>query len=516
MKLLLTTLLFCPLFLWSQIRESYLTDPPKKGNEPSISMNPSDPDDIWIAYNNNSVYHSLTRGKVWLPIDVKPIQGFYGDPVIYKSQNGSIYLAHLAQNPDKQYPNSFDCIVFERSTNGVSFYSKGIGANGKMQDKPWFTVDEWKESPYRNNIYLSWTEFDAYGSKESKDSSRIRFSYSEDLGATFSTPVVISDRAGSAVDDSRTAEGATIGVFQDGSLICVWSRNDTLWYDVSRDAGRNWGKDKMLAATPGGWSDNDTKGMMRANGMPFVCSDTKGRAYVVYTAKSTQGDWDVFYTVANSSTSDFSKPMKVNDDNGNSDQYFPYAVMDRNLGVPRVIWYDLRNSQTGRFAQIFTAELKPSGSSKNINLSPEPLALIGKSGFYGDYIGFTSAKGGGGMAAVTTYDYQTNETVIQLLNWKQKRPKPNKPAPVIVINPVHGSDSLLFLVNMPGETSFTFEIKGGPKIFSQQVYTSNSEKGFEAEEFQEIWIPKNRLPSGVYQVMIRRNKKAVRKRFWVE
>ena len=508
--------LFCPLFIWAQIHTSYILDPPIEGNEPSISINPLDADDIWLAFNNNNVYHTLNRGKQWLPVKVEPPQGFYGDPVIYKSTSGLTYLAHLAQNKEKKYPESFDCIVFERSTNGVEFHSKGIGKNGKMQDKPWFTVDEWEKSPYRNNIYLTWTEFDSYGSKSPKDSSRIRFCFSDNLGATFSEPVYISDVSGDAVDGSKTAEGATIGVYPDGSIICVWSRNDTLWFDVSKDGGRNWGKDQFLGAMKGGWSIESMQGMVRSNGMPFVCRDKKGHIYVVYAAQSFKGDWDIWYRYSKSIETGFSRAIRVNDDEGFGDQVLPFAKMDENTGTPRVIWYDLRNSPSGRFFQLYTSELKPSGATKNVILSPEPIALAGKKRFYGDYISFSTAKGGGGMAAITVFDDRNHKVVIQTLDWKGKRPKPQKQRPVLMINPCDDLDSALFLMNIPKENSFTFEIKSGPKIYNQQVFLANGDKGFEANEFQEVYVHKNRLPSGVYNVILRRNKKAIRKRYWVE
>jgi len=516
MKPLMLAWLFCPLFLWAQIRTSYLLDPPVEGNEPSISINPNDADDIWLAFNNNKVYHTLNRGKQWLSVKVDPPQGFYGDPVIYKSESGMVYLAHLAKNKDKVYPESFDCIVFERSTNGVEFYAKAIGKNGKMQDKPWFTVDEWPESPFKNNVYLTWTEFDAYGSKSPKDSSRIRFCFSDNMGATFSEPIYISDVSGDAVDGSKTAEGATIGIFPDGKLFCVWSRNDTLWYDVSIDGGRNWGVDKYLGEMKGGWSIENLKGMVRSNGMPFISRDKMGNMYVVYAALSERGDWDIWYRMARSAESGFGKAMRINDDLGFADQVLPYVNFDKNTGTPRVIWYDLRYSESGRFFQVFTAELKPYGATKNVNLSEKPIALAGKNRFYGDYISFSTVKGGGGIAAYAGFDDRTHKVVIQTIDWKGKRPKPQKQIPVLMINPCDDLDSALFLMNIPNETSFTFEIKSGPKIFIQQVFTSNSDKGFEPYEFLEVYIHKNLLTSGVYNVILRRNKKAIRKRYWVE
>jgi hypothetical protein len=516
MKKWVIVLLFCPLIAFTQIRSRYISDPPIEGNEPSIYMNPADPDDIWLAFNNHHVFHTLNRGEQWLEVTVDPPQGFYGDPVIYHHPMGITYLAHLAKNKDKPYPASFDCIVFERSTNGVEFHAKGIGGNGKMQDKPWFAVDEWPKSEYVNQVYLVWTEFDVYGSASSQDSSRIRFAYSADMGATFSTPVVISDVSGDAIDGSGTAEGATIGVLSDGSLICVWSRADTLWYDVSTDGGRTWGLDQFLAATPGGWNHGEFGGMVRSNSLPFLTHDKKGNIYVVYGSKSPHGDWDIWYRTATSTKSGFGHAMRINDDNTHTDQTMPFATIDRNTGMPRVIWYDLRNSLSGKTAQIFTSELSMKGTGKNINLSPEPIALVGKKRFYGDYISFSTAKKGGGMAAVTVFDDQTNFTTIQLLEWFGKCPKPSPQKPVLVINPLDGSDSFLFVLNMPGETSFTFEIKSGPKVYNQQVFTAEGPKGFRDDEFQEVFIPKNRLPSGVYQLTLKRDKKLIKKRFWVE
>lgn len=488
--------------------------PPVEGNEPSISMNPNDADDIWLAFNNDKVFHTLNGGKDWLEVETKSEVGFYGDPVIYRSASGMVYLSHLAKNPNKKWPEWFDCIVFERSTNGVQFYSKCIGQNGKMQDKPWMSFDEQPKSPYKGNVYVCWTEFDKYGSKSNKDSSRIRFARSENQGNSFFEPVVISDVCGDAIDDDKTAEGATIAVLPDGKICCFWSRNDSLWMDESIDAGRSWGKDRFLTTMKGGWNFDGVRGVQRSNGMPFSCVDSKGRIYVCYGAESPFGDRNVYYMVSFDGGKNFLPPIRINDDPAGADQFKPYFNIDRNTGLPRAIWYDTRNFGSGKFAQIYTATLKGTEVSINSLLSEEPCILPGSKSFYGDYISFDAAQGRG-IAAITRYHEDVGKPCIELIQWKGKKPNHKKLPPVIMVNPNEGSDSLLFLANMPGETSFTIEIKSGRNLITQMIFESLDPSGFKQNEFQEFYLSRSKFPSGLYTLVMRRKNKAMKKNFWI-
>ncbi len=504
---------FIPFTLSSQIHQEFLGIPPVVGNETSVSINPDDPEDIWLVFNNANVFHSLNGGDQWLKIEVNPKVGFYGDPVVKKAKNGLVYLAHLAKNPEKKWPEWFDCIVFERSSNGVEFHAISIGKNGKMQDKPWFSIDENAKSPYRNNIYLVWTEFDKYASNNPKDSSRIRFAFSEDLGATFSEPIIISDKGGNALDDDGTAEGATIGVLPNGFIYCVWNRNDSLWMDISYDGGRKWGKDIFLTRTPGGWDFENIDGLIRTNGMPFVTVDKKGGLYVVYGArKYDKGDLDIFYLYSGNQGKTVQGPIKINQDETERDQFSPYADFDVNVGYPRVIWYDKRHSETGRFCHVYTAELKKSKVIKESNLSNIPVILHSKKTFYGDYIGFSTSVGGG-MAAVTDYSDEIQNTAIAMLSWNKKSPKSTDKGPVLEINRNGKSDSLLVIAVIPTEESFTFEIKSGRNTIVQKVFTTSSK--IQPADYQEFYISKSLLPTGLYTFSIRRKGILLKKNVWM-
>lgn len=176
-------LVFCTVAnLQAQVQHSVLaldgSADPVRGNEPSIAVDPRNPNRTIIGVNTSTVLVTEDPAmKRWQTVVVNPPQGFYGDPVMKISQSGMVFLAHLAKNKQGTWPQFFDRIVFERSLDsGKTFSSVDVGYHeGKMQDKPWFTLDEWADSPGKGNVYLTWTEFDKYGSGSPQDSSRIWF-----------------------------------------------------------------------------------------------------------------------------------------------------------------------------------------------------------------------------------------------------------------------------------------------------------------------------------------------------
>ena len=166
---------------------------PLNGNEPSIAFDPRNPVNGIIGVNTSTVMQtSDPLLKQWQSVVVNPPQGFYGDPVMKISEKGVVYLAHLAKNKEGKWPEFFDRIVFERSEDGgKSFTATDIGyRQGKMQDKPWFSMDEWKKSKGYGNVYVTWTEFDAYHSPSPNDSSRIWYARSLDGGKQFDCHVL--------------------------------------------------------------------------------------------------------------------------------------------------------------------------------------------------------------------------------------------------------------------------------------------------------------------------------------
>src|SRR5207244_8304725 len=87
-----------------------------------------------------------------------------------------------------------------------------------FEDKPYLAIDHSADSAHRGNIYVAWTKFDVYGSKDPAHKSHIYFSRSRDGGKSFAMPIEISDQPGNALDDSDTVEGAVPAVGPKGEV----------------------------------------------------------------------------------------------------------------------------------------------------------------------------------------------------------------------------------------------------------------------------------------------------------
>jgi len=203
-------------FLFAQITNIQINKPASKTpEEVTIAINPINPNIMAAGANIDFFYFSTNAGERWTEKRLSSSLGVWGDPCVIFDNSGNLYFAHLS-NPVQGY--WIDRIVVQKSTdNGLTWNNgSGIGYNyPKNQDKEWLAADL-TNSPYKNNIYISWTEFDDYGSYSADDSSRILFSKSSDFGESWSKPIKISDKSGNCVDSDETFEGAVPAIGPEG------------------------------------------------------------------------------------------------------------------------------------------------------------------------------------------------------------------------------------------------------------------------------------------------------------
>ena len=547
---------------------------PVNANEPSIAYFNKPSNLGLIGVNTSSVFRSKDGlMNQWMPVVVNPPQGFYGDPVIKISDQGVVFLAHLAKNKIGVWPKFFDRIVFERSVDsGNTFTSTDVGFHeGKMQDKPWFSMDEWKNSKGAGNLYLSWTEFDVYGSKAPNDSSRIWFARSVDGGRNFETPVVISDVSGDAQDDDGTAEGANVAISPDGVLHAVWSRGDTIWYDCSRDCGKTWGKDQFVARQIGGWNHSGVRATMRVNGMPVIQSDAYGNIYVAYSGDACEHGltthWEcmqrnVFLSVLRAGKSEFNEPIVLNrpasvesfyskESDGLSgdiaiplfeftEQYSPAMVVSPNGKRLFVAWQDRRRSQTGCFFDVYGVEILSNRYGKlkigdNLRLSNNVSIAPGNEVFMGDYISLDWAEAI--HLAYTGYSIKENHPVVYLSKYNGRKRIGSRfviqgelgiassALEVAVLKDKVQSASTLDALDSdavkkssigqiaiwaawPEAKSFTVEFKLGKQVMFEHVF-ENVKDGH-----VDLLIPASRFTPGVYEIVLRKKGKMVKQPFY--
>ena len=366
--------------------------------EPSIAMDPNNVSNLVVGAVLDRAYYSHYGGKSWKMQRLTSSYGVWGDPVVIADTKGNFYYFHLSfpSGEGDWDSDKLDRMVCQKSTDGGISWSDGTytGLNTpKDQDKEWAVVD-----PQNNNIYLTWTQFDVYGSEDPADQSNILFSKSEDDGLTWSPAIQINQFPGNCLDDDRTTEGAVPAVGPNGEIYVSWALDEKIYFDRSTDYGTTWMEnDVQVADQPGGW-DQEIPGLGRANGMPITLCDLsagpqRGRIYVAW-ADVTAGEDDTDIWMASSSDGglSWSDPVRVNDDSSGKHQFFPWAAIDQETGHLYVVFYDRRNFDDGT-TEVYLAVSKDGGKSfTNERISSKPFKPNPEV-FFGDYNNIVAHQG---------------------------------------------------------------------------------------------------------------------------
>lgn len=360
-------------------------------NEPSIYMNPKNTDQLIAGSNLNNLFYSDNGGLTWTVSTLfSATNGVWGDPVTIVDTLGNYFYFHLSNPPAG---NWIDRIVCQKSTDGGQTWNDGsyMGLNGtKAQDKHWVVVDR-----SNNNMYVTWTQFDSYGSSNPDDVSIIQFSKSTDAGDSWSEAMKINEVDGDCIDSDNTTEGAVPAVGPNGEVYSAWAGPEGIVFDRSSDQGVTWlDEDIFVSDFPGGW-DYDIPGISRCNGLPITVCDLSGgqyngNIYINWTdQRNGANDTDVWLSKSTDGGNTWSDPYRVNDDGPGKQQFFTWMSIDQVTGYLWFVWYDRRNYDDNN-TDVYMAVSTDGGETfVNFMVSEEPF-LPTSNVFFGDYNCVTS------------------------------------------------------------------------------------------------------------------------------
>ncbi len=383
--------------LFGQFRNYRVSSPNANSpEEVTIAINPSQPNILAAGANISYSFRSENFGKVWSQQNLSSIFGVWGDPVTRFDAHGNLYFVHLS-NPGNGY--WIDRIVIQKSVdNGITF-NQGTHTGvfpPHNQDKAWIAVDM-TDSPYKNNLYVTWTEFDSYGSSNPNDSSRILFSKSSDFAETWSYAQVISDKSGDCIDADNTDEGAVPAVGPNGEIYVAWAGPYGIMFDKSLDGGETWGKDIFVTEQIGGW-DFGVSGVSRANGLPATVCDTsnspyRGSIYVMFTdQRNGSTNPDIFLIKSADGGETWGDVVRVNNDATQRPQFFPAIAIDQTNGYIYISFYDRRNT-TGTNTEYYIARSTDGGETfENYVVTDAPFPMFSDV-FFGDYTDIAAYDG---------------------------------------------------------------------------------------------------------------------------
>src|SRR5215510_6892874 len=365
---------------------------PKPGyfNEPSIAVNPRDPQQAVVAWQvNASVAYSKDGGQTWtiaegtapkdyrVSGDVSVTYDAAGQAVLcyiaFDKLGTSQYWAHGAtrngifvrRSPDggQTWRPNPSPVIFHESTPQIPF-----------EDKPYIVSAN--SGPHAGDLYVGWTQF-------TLTTTELLFSRSTDGGISWSRPIKISSVPGLPRDDNGALEGFDGVVAPEGTLYTIWDDLDGIMMAESHDGGVSFTKERRILRTGPGFFG--ITGVSRSNGFPQIGIDPRSGALYVAWSDYTNGDVDVFVSSSTDHGRTWSAPVRVNNDpiHNGMDQFFQWMAVDPVNGAVNVVFYDRRtdNKQT---TVTLARSLDGGRSFSNYALDQESFEAEGD--FLGDYL----------------------------------------------------------------------------------------------------------------------------------
>lgn len=364
--------------------------------EPSIAINLKNPKNIVAGAILNKVYVTQDGGASWQKSGLKSPLGVYGDPVIISDDKGNFYYFHLSDPEGKGWESEklLDQIVVQKSSDGGSTWSEGesIGmSHPKDNDKPWASTDD------KGNVYVAWTQFDTYGSKDPNCRSNLYLSTSGN-GKKWNKPFQLSQIPGDCIDNDSTVMGGMPAITPDGKIFVAWSNQGLLFLDRSYDKGNTWlTNDVAITKQAGGWNMN-IPGLGRSNGLPVLLADnTKGRMqgalYLLWADQHNgENNTDIWFSRSTNFGDNWTSPLRVNNDGSTKHQFMPWMTVDQSTGYIYVIFYDRRAYEDNQ-TDVYLAYSTDGGNNfKNVKISESPFTPT-EGSFFGDYTNISAHKG---------------------------------------------------------------------------------------------------------------------------
>ena len=341
-------------------------------NEPSVAINPKNPEQVAAAFQSPAkVSYSEDGGAHWqLAAGTSPANyNVSGDVSITYDIRGHAILCYIAFDklgtPQYWAHNATRNGIFvRRSLDGGKTWEASAAAVDEQptqpampfEDKPYIVADNNSASSFAGNLYVGWTEF-------SLSKSIILFSRSTDDGAAWSAPYEISTHEGLPRDDNGAVEGFDAVAGPDGTLYAIWSDGDSIVMAMSRDGGTSFSPSRKILDTAASYFK--VEDVERSDGFPQIGIDPRTEQLYVTWTDYRNGDVDVFCSTSRDRGRTWSPATRVNNDSvhNGADQFFQWLAVDPASGAAYVIFYDRRDDPGNRSAVIVLARSTDGGQT---------------------------------------------------------------------------------------------------------------------------------------------------------
>ena len=377
------------------------------GNEPSMAIDPTDPDRIVIGwrqfdtvssnYRQAGYSYSTNGGRTWSPQAVLDPGQFRTDPVLRADSAGNIYYSSLSTT-------ALDSVELFKTSDGGVTWSDPVSAFGG--DKQWIAVDR-TGGLGDGHIYQTWnSQFSCCGSTD--------FARSIDGGASFEPPISMP---------SPKLKWGTLTALPDGKLLIAASNLSQTAHHIAHssnamDPSQTPVIDFVMSVSLGGtttaFAGGGSPSPAGLLGQVWIVSDHSGgpmhgNVYVLASVNPPGGDpLDVMFIRSIDGGFSFTPPVKITDEGvANTWQWFGSISVAPN-GRLDVFWNDTRNSGMANFSELFYAYSPDGGEtwSRNVAVSPVFDSHVGfpNQNKLGDYHDTISDETGVAIAYAATFN----------------------------------------------------------------------------------------------------------------
>ncbi|MBX2963783.1 MAG: exo-alpha-sialidase [Cyclobacteriaceae bacterium] len=360
--------------------------------DPAVAINFKTPDNIVVSAFPDQLFVSADGGTTWSRSSAQSKNAQLENPVLISDFSGSIYFMYQSDPEGKAGHTQPDRIVLRRSKDGGNNWDDRSTISLSPPKVP---INHGAVADRKGNVFITWTEFDHFGSSEAGCKSQILFSKSSG-GSKWTKPFVIS-KPGDCLDGDSTVRGSTPAVSGDGKLFITWSFDGVIYVDRSFDGGTMWlSQDIPVTEQVGGWKLS-VPGIMQANGLPtLVCDNTRtnfnGALYLTWAEESLKGDTEIYFSRSLNFGDNWTQALRINDDERGSHQFMPAMTIDQTSGHIYIVFYDRREYEDDQTDVYLAYSVNNGASFTNVKISESPFLPINSVPF-GNKIGIAAHNG---------------------------------------------------------------------------------------------------------------------------
>lgn len=341
-RLLIIALVFLTNNLLAQ--DTGVTEQSGIESEITIAVNPANEDEIIIAsMGSNSpilIYTSADGGSSWS-------QSSFGngiaDPVLTYGDNNTAYLTFL------DFDNTLEMSLAQSTDAGLNWDIDKLTLDGMAADRQWIKRDNFSNSPFYGNIYLSY-----FHPEGGRDIHVVKIDAAGSVGTNHPIHTTAYDYVQNpAIDIAPTGAVVICFIAEDANgnrkIVSVNSTDGTATFSSESTVSTIYMFENgnpvadVVGFAPGDASrlGNSLQLAMDKSTGPYA-----GRAYITwtdFTENNPEEGMNIYLSFSDDNGVSWSIPKIVNDDNvASSHQY--YSGIDVNpLGIVCLSWYDRRS-----------------------------------------------------------------------------------------------------------------------------------------------------------------------------